>query len=469
MRITIALLLFLCYCAHATETVNDVTGMNPIEVAQVLAPTELEQIVTAVSGHAGPIAIGGGRYSMGGQTATEQALQLDMRRFNQVLEFSAERREIRVQAGITWREVLEYIDPHGLSPQIMQSYANFTVGGALSVNAHGRYVGQGPLVLGVRSLRLVLADGQVVDASPTHNSELFHGAIGGYGGLGVIVEATLPLVENSKLVRQTQLMPLGDYAQFFASQVRGNPDMVMHNGILYTDDYDSVRAVSYLRKDAPLTVIERLVPLDRDYKAMRAALAVASSNGGAKVRESVVDPLLLKRPQVQWRNHEASLDVRELQPISGTDYSYVLQEYFVPEAQLEPFVAGMRDVLKAHKVKVANISIRHAKADPGTLLAWAREDTFALVIYYRQGVSPSERAAVGDWTRQLIDLAIAHQGSYYLPYQIHASREQFLAAYPRAKEFFALKKRVDPSNKFRNKLWDAYYLPPDNRANAKEL
>lgn len=469
MRILPLLILLLCQATHAVEIVNDVSGMNPIEVAQVLAPTELEQIVEAVRAHPGPIAIGGGRYSMGGQTATEQALQLDMRRFNQVLEFSAERREIHVQAGITWREVLEYIDPHDLSPQIMQSYANFTVGGALSVNAHGRYVGQGPLVLGVRSLRLVLADGQVVDASPTHNSELFHGAIGGYGGLGVIVEATLPLVENSKLVRQTQVMPLSDYVQFFASQVLDNPDMVMHNGILYTDDYDSVRAVSYLRTDAPLTVTERLVPLDRDYKAMRAALAVAGSNGSAKVRESLVDPLLLKRPQVQWRNHEASLDVRELQPISGPGYSYVLQEYFVPQAQLEHFVAGMREVLRAHKVKVANISIRHAKADPGTLLAWAREDTFALVIYYRQGVSPDERAAVANWTRQLIVLAIAHQGSYYLPYQIHASREQFLAAYPRAEAFFALKRRVDPSNKFRNKLWDAYYLPPDNRANAKEL
>ncbi|SED59306.1 FAD-binding oxidoreductase [Pseudomonas anguilliseptica] len=457
MRIVPILILLLCQSAHAAQTVNDISGMNPIEVAQVLAPTELEQVVDAVRGHPGPIAIGGGRFSMGGQTATEHALQVDMRRFNRVVEFSAERREIRVQTGITWREVLDYIDPHGLSPQIMQSYANFTVGGALSVNAHGRYVGQGPLVLGVRSLRLVLADGQVVEASPTHNSELFYGAIGGYGGLGVIVEATLPLVENSKLVRQTQLMPLSEYAQFFATQVRGNPDMVMHNGILYTDDYDSVRAVSYLRTDAPLTVAERLVPNDRDYKAKRAALAVASSKGGAKMRENLVDPLLLNSPQVQWRNHEASLDVRELQPISGSDYSYVLQEYFVPEAQLQRFVVGMKDVLKQHKVKIANISIRHAKADPGTLLAWARGDTFALVLYYRQGVSPSERAIVTDWTRQLIDLVIAHQGSYYLPYQIHASREQFLAAYPRAKEFFALKKRVDPTNKFRNKLWDAYY------------
>ncbi|MHA6494804.1 FAD-binding oxidoreductase [Pseudomonas borbori] len=457
MRIAVIFALLLCGPLQASEIVNDVSGFNPVEVAQVLVPTRLEQIVEAVRAHPGPIAIGGGRYSMGGQTATEQALQLDMRRFNRVLEFSAERREIRVQAGITWRDVLEHIDPHGLSPQIMQSYANFTVGGALSVNAHGRYVGQGPLVLGVRSLRLVLADGSLVEASPTHYRELFYGAIGGYGGLGVIVEATLPLVPNSKLARQSEVMPLSEYRQFFDKQVRNNPDMVMHNGILYTDDYSSVRAVSYLRSDAPLTVEERLVPNDRSYTIMRAALGLADSKSGGKLRETLVDPWLLDGERVQWRNHEASLDVRELQPISGPGYSYVLQEYFVPEARLEAFVGGLKRILDAHGVRVANISIRHAKADPGTLLAWARADTFALVLYYRQGSAPAERAAVASWTRELIDLAIANQGSYYLPYQIHASREQFLAAYPRAAEFFALKKRIDPTNKFRNKLWDAYY------------
>ena len=44
-----------------------------------------------------------------------------MRDFDQVLAFSAERREIRVQTGITWREILEYVDRYDLSPQIMQS------------------------------------------------------------------------------------------------------------------------------------------------------------------------------------------------------------------------------------------------------------------------------------------------------------------------------------------------------------
>lgn len=119
------LLLLAAGPALAGETVNDVTGLNPIEVERVLAPTTLDEISRAVREHDGPIAIGGGRFSMGGQTATERALQLDMRSFNRVLAFDPQQKTLRVQAGITWRQVLEYIDPHGLSPQIMQSYANF--------------------------------------------------------------------------------------------------------------------------------------------------------------------------------------------------------------------------------------------------------------------------------------------------------------------------------------------------------
>lgn len=458
MRTLLVFLALLTGPAWADEIVNDVTGLNPIRVQQVLAPTRLEQIVDAVKHHNGPISIGGGRYSMGGQTATDDALQLDMRDFDQVLEFSAERREIRVQSGISWREILEYIDPYGLSPQIMQSYANFSIGGSLSVNVHGRYIGEGPLVGAVRGIRMVLADGSLVDASPTQNSEIFYGAIGGYGGLGVIVEATLGLVENSRLARESKVMPLSDYRPWFRDHVQGDVEVLMHNGILYPDSFDTVRAVSYRRTQAPLTVTERLVPADKAYPLQRAGIRLTSaSRAGRVLREAALDPLLYRGQQVQWRNHEASLDVRELQPISGPDFSYVLQEYFVPPAQLERFVGELARLTRQHQAKLINVSIRHAKADPGTLLAWAPEEVFALVLYYRQGNDDRERERAAAWTRDLISAALASGGRYYLPYQIHATREQFLAAYTRAPEFFTLKQRLDPGYKFRNRLWDAYY------------
>src|SRR5204862_6952049 len=69
---------------------------------------------------------------------------------------------------------------------------------------------------------------------------------------------------------------------------------------------------------------------------------------------------------------------------------------------------------------------------------------------------PESRREVARWTRELIDAAIASGGRYYLPYQPVATRAQFMAAYPRSAELFAVKQRVDSTGKFTNALWDLY-------------
>jgi FAD/FMN-containing dehydrogenase len=444
--------------AHNTAIVNDVTRINPIVVDRVLVPTTIGEIVDAVRSHPGPVSIGGGRFSQGGQTATERALQIDMRQLDDVMAFSKDRKEITVQAGITWRKIQEHIDPYDLSLRIMQSYANFTVGGSLSVNVHGRYIGQGPLVLSVRSIRIVLADGTLVEASPAKNPEIFYGAIGGYGALGVIVEATLALTDNVRVERQSVVMPLGAYRAFFREKVRDNGDVIFHNADIYPPAFDTVRVTSYLKTDKPVTIADRLMPADRSYWVDRMAFRVISEwPGGRALRQHVIDPIVFRGERVEWRNYEASYNVRELEPVSRRASTYVLQEYFVPVDRLDEFVRDMAAILNGRHVNTINVSIRHAAQDPGTLLAWAKTEVFAFVLYYKQGTSDAERQAVGVWTRELIDAATSLGGAYYLPYQIHATDRQFRAAYPHADQFFALKAKLDPTNKFRNKLWDAYY------------
>jgi FAD/FMN-containing dehydrogenase len=185
---------------------------------------------------------------------------------------------------------------------------------------------------------------------------------------------------------------------------------------------------------------------------------------GKDLRKDVIDPLMLSRHVVVWRNYEASYEVQALEPLSRTHSTYVLQEYFVPVEQFNAFVPEMQ-----HDVNVINVSIRHAHKDPGSLLAWAKEECFSFVIYYKQGVREKDKTKVGIWTRELIDAALSVGGSYYLPYQIHATEAQFHRAYPRAEEFFALKRKVDPENWFRNKLWDRYYHPVKlNSGNADQ-
>jgi hypothetical protein len=96
------------------------------------------------------------------------------------------------------------------------------------------------------------------------------------------------------------------------------------------------------------------------------------------------------------------------------------------------------------------------------LLAWAREEVFAFVVWYKQGTSEVDKNKVAVWTRALIDAVISLSGAYYLPYQAHATSEQFHKAYPNAKELFKLKDKLDPDFKFRNVIWDTYYKQNNN-------
>jgi FAD/FMN-containing dehydrogenase/uncharacterized membrane protein YhaH (DUF805 family) len=454
---------------HPDTLVNDVTGLNPVEVRQTIRPRTVEELQTAIAESTGPVSIGGGRFSMGGQTASTGSLHLDMRSFNRVLQFSPAERWIRVQTGARWCDIQRFLDPHDLSVKIMQTYANFTVGGSLSVNSHGRYIGLGPLILSVREIRLVLADGSLVAASPTENSEIFYGAIGGYGGLGVIVEAELDVAENCRVGAETETMPVDRYAEYFRRNVRDDGGSLFHNADIYPPHYSRVRATTWKRTDKPVTQTNRLMPLRSSFPLERYFFwAISETPTGKWRREHLIDPMLFFRQKVHWRNYEASYDAAELEPRSRDRNTYVLQEYFVPVDRFDGFLPQMAEILQRHGVNAINISIRHAIADPGSLLAWAREEVFALVMYYKQGVDAHDRGRVAVWTRELIEAVIEAGGAYYLPYQPHATAEQFHRAYPRARELFALKDRLDPDFRFRNVLWDRYYAPeremnmPDN-------
>ena len=444
--------------------VNDVTQINPIDVAQIVYPRSVGEVQSVVRNSHSPIAIGGGHYSMGGQTACEGCVSLDMRHMDRILELDVEHQRIRVEAGIRWRKIQEAVDPHNLSVRIMQTYSNFTVGGALSVNCHGRYIGEGPVIRSVESIKMVLADGTLVTAGPSENSELFYGAIGGYGGLGVIVEATLRLADNTNVERSTELMPVANYGRYFREHVRGNRSAVFHNGDLYPPNYESVRAVTWSTTTHPLTETERLIHPEPPSWFDRTMLYLVSETWfGPYLRSSLYDSWLYRDTPVVTRNHEASYDVMELEPRSRKYSTYVLQEYFVPVERFDEFVPKLRHVLQSRHVQALNVSIRHAHPDPGSLMAWARRESFSFVLYYKQGTTEEARNEVGVWTRELVDAVLSVGGTYYLPYQPHPTLSQFRRAYPRFDEYAALKRRVDPNYRFRNMLWDTY-LPPTHDA-----
>jgi hypothetical protein len=245
--------------------------------------------------------------------------------------------------------------------------------------------------------------------------------------------------------------------RYFKAEVRHRPEVIFHNANLFTDDFSSLRVVTFARTAEPVTVRDRVIPEGQSYRLHRLAFWMASEwPFGKTILREVLDPVYFAGSEVVWRNYEASYDVAQLEPSSRDTSTYVLQEYFLPIDRFDEFVPRMREVFERHGVNVLNVSVRHATADPGSLLAWARTEVFAFVVYYKQATTPPARREVGAWTRELIDTALNLGGSYYLPYQLHATETQFHRAYPRADEYFALKRRLDPRDKFRNALLDRY-------------
>ena len=119
-------------------------------------------------------------------------------------------------------------------------------------------------------------------------------------------------------------------------------------------------------------------------------------------------------------------------------------------------------MLQAHDVNAVNVSIRHALPDPGTYLAWAPNEVFAFVLYYKQRTDPDVAARGG---------ALDARADRRRPSRAAAattcrtSRSRRARSSPRRirarRTLFAVKRRVDPTGKFTNALWDLYQPDAD--------
>jgi FAD/FMN-containing dehydrogenase len=436
---------------------NDVTQLNPIKVEEIYTPKTESEIIEIVKKSSNSISIGGGKFSMGGQTSYENSTHLDLRKYNKILKIDTTNKKIVVQSGAIWRDIQEAIDPYNLSVKIMQTYSNFTVGGSISVNCHGRYIGYGPIVFSVNNIRMIMADGSILNANRNENLEVFKAVIGGYGGIGVISEIELQLAENVKVKRYCQKLKVSDYNKFFDDSIKSNKKVVFQNGDLYPPNYEQINNVAWIETNEKLTNTNRITPRDENYWLEQKMVKLVSKGKlGKYVRQYIVDPIIYSKESVVWRNKEASYNVKELEPKSREKSTYVLQEYFIPKENMEKFIPKMKSVYEKYNVNVLNVSLRHAYPDTTSYLSWARQEMFAFVVYYKQNTDEKSKDVVRSWTKEMSDSILSCNGAWYLPYQPHATIENFKKAYPKSNKYFEVKRKYDPENKFVNKLLEKY-------------
>ena len=169
--------------------VNDASCLNRTAVAGVIRvtrETDVADALTYARGHGLKVSIAGVRHSMGGQAFARNALMLDMRGLN-AIALDAAARTVTVGSGATWHDIQKILHPK-FAVKAMQSTDIFTVGGSVSVNAHGMDHNAGAVGRTIRSMRVMLADGTIKTVGPAENADLFRLVLGGYGLFGVVLE-----------------------------------------------------------------------------------------------------------------------------------------------------------------------------------------------------------------------------------------------------------------------------------------
>ena len=155
------------------------------------------------------------------------------------------------------------------------------------------------------------------------------------------------------------------------------------------------------------------------------------------------------------RNHVMN-EPSSLYATRQSDTTDILHECFIPGRRLAEFIAQSRPVLLRHHLELLNVTVRNVKQDDDTFLRYAPEEVFGLVLLFHQQRDAASEAAMQALSRELIDVALACEGRYYLPYRPHATSDQFVRAYPQAKAFFELKRRYDPQGVFENQFFENY-------------
>jgi FAD/FMN-containing dehydrogenase len=411
----------------------------------------------------------GQQHSMGGQTFTNSGLVLDLSGFDRI-ELDKGSKVVRVGSGVRWWQLQQFLDPQQLSVKAMQSINIFSIGGTLSVNAHGIDPVPGPVASTVRSVRVMLSSGDVVTASPAENVELFRHVLGGYGLFGVILDADLDVVENEMYARKTVSLDYRDFPHFYAANVENHPDVGLFFGRL------SVAPESFLRETMVHTYSRVLYggpfpALEPTQHNALARFTIDFSKTGGLGRwfrwnmEKYAEPYLhacLTRNEAMSqpadclvsRNEEMYDDMAYLKNrLPDTD---ILQEYFIPYNRMPEFVDGLREVVLRNHANLLNVTIRTVHKDTITALPYAKEDMFAFVLYFNVRFNERENRILQRTTTDLIDVAQKTGGTYYLPYQLFYSAAQLRQSYPEIDDFFLMKRTYDPEELFSNKFYEKY-------------
>lgn len=127
---------------------------------------------------------------------------VDISELSNVLKVDTSSRTIVVEPNVPMDKLVQATLAHGMIPPVVMEFPGITAGGGYAGSAgESSSFKYGYFDQTVKSVEMVLANGQVVTASESENPDLFKGAAGSVGTLGITTMLELKLIPARRFVR----------------------------------------------------------------------------------------------------------------------------------------------------------------------------------------------------------------------------------------------------------------------------
>jgi decaprenylphospho-beta-D-ribofuranose 2-oxidase len=411
-------------------------------------------------------------FRSGGLSFDSQSLNQDMvislARLDKIVGVDVDKKQITVQPGARWGEIVEKLLPLGLTPFVVVTSAQATAGGTLSGNCLSRcsplYGKEGKHIERFRFLKV---GGEEVECSRTENPELFHSVIGGFGYLGVVTEITYNLLEiGSRSQVATVIEKFDDFAPLLEalSEATHNPGEWnavygvaffsgrKNRGLVLKSRYTATKKLKQLAIYRPLTPLR--VPVEW-------LIRITSIN-------NLVWNLFFRfslKPDTTYVNKlpgyaffvDGNRVSAEIAEKVGLNLPTIQQTFIIPEDGALKFLEEAAAQLRRNRLSPNLFDILYVQADDFLMSSNNGLAGFAISIAF-QHLTLRKMSVLDAVLRDLSDVCAELGGRVYLVKNVHASHDQLAGMYgENMAQFRALKGELDPDGVLKNGFYDRVF------------
>ena len=409
---------------------------RPAAIVRVEATRDISEAVNFARTYGIGLGVRGGGHSIAGFSAVEGGIIVDMRTFKGVI-IDPIARVGRVQGGATTADIMIPAHEVGLALSTGDT-KTVGVGGLTNGGGIGWMVRKHGLAIdNLLKATVVLADGSVVTASPTENSDLFWGIRGGSGNLGIVAEFEFQLAAVREIYGGGLVLPAT------AEVLRGIVDQI-------SDAPEDLTVIAFVMQGPPAPFIPE------SWLGRPVAMLGICWTGEQAEGERIVGRLRdLAEPIADLTGVMPYPALYQLTEPAEVPHLNVVRQFFSDELSDEALEAVVEAIANAtgpmSMVQIRNYGGAVARV-PGDETAFANRDAKLFVSQLALWLDPTDDVEKHrDWATRLYNAMRPAETKGAYSNFVAADEQRISEIWPGETydRLVALKRRYDPTNLFR--------------------